>query len=251
MTANDNGGNSQATLSVEGATWTGPGSNTIPIANTLWATTSGGTGTALTASYVGTAITLPAPNTVVTLTSANVFFGLTIPGGTAPGSYTQLITLEATCGSQTPTNAITANVIVQGICFIGLSTNSITFGTLYPTNTYNTNIQVTDNDVGGNAAANVLVAAPSGSGATMGYWTGPGTNTIPVQYTLYNPTSLGSYAGNAITNSIGSALTNTIVVPAPTTSQQTTSANVFFGLQVPGGTAGGAYVQNIIIENQC
>ncbi len=239
VTDTDNGGNAAATLYVDGADWQ-YGSNTIGVGNTVWATSSGGTGTPLTTSLVSTGINVPAPNTLVTSTSANVFFGLSIPAGVTPGPYTQTITLQNSCGGSTPQTTVTANVIVQGVCYIGLSTTSVNFGTLTPTTTYDTNSVITDTDNGGNAQASVLISGTD--------WTGPGSDTIPVANTLYSTTPESSYVGNALSNT----LTATgLTIAAPTTTTPSTSGNLYLGMGVPAGTAGGTYTQNIIIENSC
>lgn len=258
ITDTDNGGNQQATINIAGTGgsggtigyWTGPGTNTIPVGNTLWDSASQGsyTGTALTNALASTSITVATPNTVNPSTNTLVYLGLGIPAGQPAGAYSQQIEFQNSCGTGSTTQTVTANVVVQGVCYISLFPSGISFGTLTPTATYNTNVIVSDNDVGGNTAANVLIEATSGSGATLGYWIGPGSNTIPVGNTLYNGGSLGSYAGNALTNSL---VVTAINVPAPNIVVTTTTANVFFGLGVPGGTAGGTYTQNILIENSC
>ncbi len=240
LTDTDNGGNAQATFEIDGSAWTGPGSNTFGVGNTEWATSSGGAGTALTLSYVSTGLTVPAPNTVVTSTTSNVFLGLYVPGGTAAGNYVQTISIENSCGTGTTSTSVTANVVVQGVCYITLSTGTLNFGTLTPTATYNTNSVVTDTDSGGNAAAAVDIEGTN--------WQGPGSNTIPVGNTLYDSSSQSSYTGTALTSSlIGSGVT----VPAPNAVVTSQSASLYFGLGVPGGTSGGTYTQNILIENSC
>ncbi len=255
ITDNDVGGNSQANVYVAGTSgsgatlgdWIGSGANTIPVGNTLWDLTSDSAyiGNALTNSLVETSIVVPAPNTLVTTTSANIFLGLSVPAGTSAGAYTQNIEIENLCGASETNTVITANVIVQGVCYISLSTTTLNFGTLTPTATYDTNAVVTDSDTGGNIAANVILQATSGSN---GDWIGSGTNTIPVGNTLWDTASQSSYTGTPLTDS---GTLTPIVVPAPNTVVTTTSANVFFGLGVPAGTAGGTYTQNILIENSC
>ncbi len=258
VTDTDNGGNAASTLYIAGTGgsgttlgyWTGPGTNTIPVGQTDWnaASQPSYSGTALSNTLASTSITLTAPNTVNPITSANIYLGVSIPSGTAAGLYTQTIQLENSCSGNIQTANVVANVVVQGVCYISLSPSSISFGTLTPTATYNTNQIVTDTDNGGNVAANILLEGTGGSGATLGDWLGPGSNVIPVGNTLYSASSQPSYSGAALSN----ALTNSnIVIAAPNVITTSTSANVFFGLGVPAGTAGGTYTQNILIENSC
>ncbi len=256
VTDTDNGGNAQATISVSGVGGSGvqigdwfSGSNVIPVSNTLWSATpqSSYAGTALTNSLASTSITITAPNVAVTSQSANVYFGVAIPAGAPSGTYTQNVLFQNSCGatSSSYTDFVTS---VQGVCFVSLSTNSLSFGSLSPGSNYATNVVVTDTDNGGNTQSTVLIAATSGSGATLGDWIGPGSNVIPVSNTLWSATPQSSYTGSALTNSLAST---SISILAPNVIDPSQSANVYFGLGLPAGTAGGAYTQNIEIENSC
>ncbi len=134
---------------------------------------------------------------------------------------------------------VNANVVVSSACFIGLSPNSITFGNMAPTSSYDTNVLVTDTDNGGNVAANILL-----EGTT---WTSGG-NSFAVGQTNYNGISQSSYNGISLTTSL---VDTAIQISAPTVSSPSTSNTIYFGLQVPGGTASGTYTQTITFENSC
>ena len=134
---------------------------------------------------------------------------------------------------------VNANVVVSSACFIGLSPNSITFGNMAPTSSYNTNVLVTDTDNGGNVAANILLEGTA--------WTS-GSNSFVVGQTNYNGLSQSSYSGVSLTASL---VDTAIQIPAPTVSTPSTSNTIYFGLQVPGGTTPGTYTQTITFENSC
>lgn len=134
---------------------------------------------------------------------------------------------------------VNANVVVSSACFIGLSPNSITFGNMAPTSSYNTNVLVTDTDNGGNVAANILLEGTA--------WTSGG-NSFVVGQTNYNGLSQSSYSGVSLTASL---VDTAIQIPAPTVSTPSTSNTIYFGLQVPGGTTPGTYTQTITFENSC
>lgn len=243
-TDNDVGGNMASYLWVMGSSWAYL-SNTIGVGNTLWNPTTSGsyTGTALTGTSANTLIFMPAPSITTPTTSNYIYFGMNVPAGAANGVYTQTITFNNLCagtGSISNAIALTANVLVPAVCYTSLGPNAVTFGTMYPGTTYNTNVVITDNDVGGNAQATMYVEG----NANWLY----GTNAIGVSNTLWNPSSLSSYAGNALTSGF---LTTGIVISAPSMATPTTSANVYFGMNVPGGTTAGLYTQTITIENSC
>ncbi len=123
-----------------------------------------------------------------------------------------------------PTSAIT--------CSISLSPGTISFSTLAPGSTFDTNQLITDTN-GGSTSANVLVFG--------GNWIS-GPLSFGVSNTLWNPASLSAYGGNALSGSL--AATNIIVGAA-------SSNNIYFGLGAPAGVGEGTYTQNIIVENQC
>lgn len=239
-TVNDPGGNAPANILVAASgNWVGPTAN-IPFGNILWANTVDLTGTGLTLTLTNTLIPIAAPSLGTPTTSNNIYFGINVPIAQPPGLYTSNILLQNSCppsNSVTLTVAVTANVATQ--CFISLSPSTINFGAINPGANVPTANEITDSDIGGNIAANVLVYG--------GNWIF-GSNNFGVSNTLWSPSSLGTYSGNALTNS----LVNTqIVVQAPTPTQTTTSNNIYFGLAIPAGTIAGTYSQNIVIENSC
>ncbi len=136
-------------------------------------------------------------------------------------------------------NTVSASVSIPSTCLIS-GAGSINLGAaLTPATNYPTSIAYTVNDPGGNAPANILVAA-------SGNWIS-GSNTIFYGNVIWNPTT-GSSTGNALTQ----VLTNTLIqIPAPNSINPTTSAQVFFGIQVPFGQAAGLYTSNILFENSC
>ncbi len=98
VTDTDNGGNVAANILLEGIAWAS-GSNNFAVGQTQWSPTvqTSYTGTALTTSLVDTLIQIPAPTSSSPSTSNVVYFGLQVPGGTPPGTYTQTITFENSC----------------------------------------------------------------------------------------------------------------------------------------------------------
>lgn len=108
-----------------------------------------------------------------------------------------------------------------------------------PTSSYDTNVIVTDTDNGGNVASNILLEGTA--------WTS-GSNSFVVGQTNYNGLSQSSYSGVSLTASL---VDTAIQIPAPTVSTPSTSNAIYFGLQVPGGTASGTYTQTITFENSC
>ena len=237
---NDPGGNAPANILVAASgNWIGPTAN-IPFGNILWANANNSAGTGLTLTLTNTLIQIPAPNTLTPTTSNDIYFGINVPIAQPPGIYTSNILLQNSCppsNSVELTVAVTANVATQ--CYISLSPLTINFGTINPGANVPTANAVTDNDIGGNIAANVIVYG--------GNWIA-GSNQFGVSNTLWNPTSLGTYSGNALSNS---TVNTQIVVPAPTPSHTTASNSIYFGLGIPGGTVAGTYTQNIVIENSC
>ena len=140
----------------------------------------------------------------------------------------------------TTTSNVTANVAVESVCYISLSTNAISFGSLYPTAQHADNVIVTDSDPYGNVAANVLVSG--------GNWIS-GLNNFGVSNTTWSATSSNTFL---ITNplSIVPSLTG-ITIAVPTLASNTPSNSIYFGLNVPGAIPAGTYTQTIVIENSC
>ena len=239
ITDSDVNGNGAAYVWIKGTDWAYL-SNTIAVGDTLWSQSAMGSyaGNALTTTFANTFVFMPAPTIAGPTTSNSLYFGLSVPGGEANGVYTQTMTFNNVCTAPA-SNSITANVLVPATCFTALSPNAITFGVLVPGSSSNTNVLVTDSDTGGNAQATLYV-----EGSDLTYL----SNTISVANTLWNPTSVASYTGNALTG--GFASTGIILI-APTLGNPTTSNSVYFGVRIPGGTPIGTYTQTVTIENSC
>ena len=97
---------------------------------------------------------------------------------------------------------VVANVIVSNTCFTSAAPSTFSFPSLPPGSSDSTNNLVTVTDNGGNAASTLEVAGTGGSGLTLGYWSGPGTNTMPVGQTNWDAALQSSYLGTALTNSL-------------------------------------------------
>ena len=247
VTDNDIGGNMgsylwiNANAAVSSGNWQWL-SNTINVGNTMWSITSGlttYTGTALTTSAANTLLFIPSPTIATPIISNSIYFGLNVPGGTANGVYQQALTFNNVCGTAiSNTMTLTANVL--GVCYTVVTPTAISFGNMYPGTTYNTNVIVTDNDVGGNVGSAMMVQGNAN-------WVF-GSNNIGVSNTVYNAVSQSTYLGNALSNTF---VNTNIAITAPTQATPYASANIYFGMSVPGGTPAGTYTENIIIENSC
>lgn len=248
FTDTDNGGNLAANVFVAGNGFSYL-SNSIGVSNTMWSSATQGTfaGTTLTGSLADTGIVVPQPTLASPSQSNSIYFGISIPGGTPPGYYTQTLTFSnnnlvyGVNSLNTATASLTANV--QGVCYISLSSTQLNFGSIFAAANVPTNNAITDTDSNGNAAASVLVEG------TNWYLNG---NVLAANFlvgnTLWNPTALGAYSGNTLTNSL---VTTGITIVAPTQTSNSQNAPIYFGLAVPGGTPAGAYGQTITIENSC
>jgi hypothetical protein len=234
-------GNANGNIIVAGTTWQGPGTNTMPVGNTLWNPTSAGVGvgTALSLYPTNTQTNIALPITAGSTAANNIFFGFSVaPGTAAPGIYTQTVVFRNQCtgaaNSLTTNSVFTINVLSD--CFISLSNSLISFGSLNPgSNTPYVSNEVSDTDVNGNTNANIIVEG--------GNWIGT------TQFTVTNTT----WAASNVVFTSGTQLTNTfvdthIIMPYPPTSS---TANIFFGVAVPPGEPSGTFTQNIIIENLC
>jgi hypothetical protein len=152
----------------------------------------------------------------------------------------------------TLTSNVVANVIVQKACYISLSNTVVNFGSIPAGSNGITSNAITDNDLGGDAVATILIAGGTG-GSTFWYQTGnwlgtSAANTIGVANTLYSGSSQVTYTGTAVTNT----LTSTgLTVAAPTQSSPSASTTVYLGMGIPGGTLADTYTTNIVIENSC
>lgn len=148
----------------------------------------------------------------------------------------------------TLSNTVSASATVSSVCYITLTPTSINFGSIASGANVLTNVQVTDNDINGNAAANVLIGGGTGPVSPYnGVWVSGG-NSFGIANTLFSGASQASYTGTAVTNTL--TLT-TIYVGAPTQASPFVANSIYFGLNIPGGTAAGSYTTNIVIENSC
>jgi len=246
VTDNDIGGNIGANILVKGTDLVNVSNgNSIAVGNTVWAASAGASGIPLTSSFVNTNIFVPQPTLSNPSTGNFIYFGVDIPAGTPPGNYSQTISFENYNVTQniynksTSSNTVKLVANVLGACYIALSSNSISFGSVYASANVPTNVLVTDYDNGGNVASSLLV-----SGTNWAY----GPNSFGVSNTLWSPTSELTYTGTALSNTLAAT---GITVPAPTQSSPSSSANIYFGLAVPPATPGGSYTQTITIENSC
>ena len=245
VTDNDIGGNIGSWLFVEGSTWSSA-SNTLLAGETVWNPTPQGSymGNQLTASFANTAMYIAAPSLATPTTGGNVFFGMNVPAGTPAGNYVQTITFNDFCGtaSQSPyTNSISAYAQVIPVCYANVIPLGIQFGSMIPGTSYDTNVLVTDYDIGGTAPAQVNIA-----GSTVGNtgnWVSGGNNFM-VTNTLYSPTNLGATIG-------GNQLTFVYNVVDPINAPYGTSNTIYFGVNVPAGTPAGSYNQVINIQTSC
>ncbi len=138
-----------------------------------------------------------------------------------------------------PSMSFSAFVAAPQTCTISLGTNLIAFGSLYPGNTAETNMLVTDTNVG-NTNANILVGGSNWVHAA---------HSFPVGNTLWDVTSDLSYMGNSLQPyPLSMAATNTVAYPAYIPSIYNA---LYFGLGVPLSAVAGAYTQNIVVENSC
>ncbi len=149
-------------------------------------------------------------------------------------------------GYQVITPANVANDLVFGGGVFGGGTNGIS-----PTFSVPTSVQLIDNDIGGNANANVLIA-----GSNWFQVTNSANTFYEYGNILWNPVTLGTFSGNDLNlyngQSASLGATNIFItapaVPSPTNG---VAANIFFGLQIPFGQQLGIYYENIVVENSC
>ena len=140
----------------------------------------------------------------------------------------------------TTTNTVTANVAVEAVCYISLSPNAISFGSLYPTAAHADNVIVTDSDPYGNVAANVLLSG--------GNWIS-GSNSFGVSNTTWSAVSSNTFL--TTTQLTATPVVTGITIATPTPSANSPSNSIYFGLSVPGAIPAGTYTQTITISNSC
>ena len=129
---------------------------------------------------------------------------------------------------------VNANVVVPSTCYLGVTPNTISFGSVPPGSSYPTNVLVTASDTNGNVNSYLFVSG--------GNWIA--TSHFGVTNTSWDPTSQTTYAGTALTT----VPTNTLI---PLSFGPSTSNDIYFGLNVPGGTAAGTYTQTITMYASC
>ncbi len=130
---------------------------------------------------------------------------------------------------------ITANVVVSGVCEESFSPTNVVFGSILPNSNHSTNVIVASTN-NGNEGAYIFISG--------GNWIDTSNSVIAFgsTNTLWSAIAQTSYNGIGV-NSIPS---NTqILVPAGS------SANIYFGLAIPGGQYAGTYNQLITIDNTC
>jgi hypothetical protein len=223
-------GNTNGNILVFGTLWTYI-SNSFAVSYTLWNPTA-------LASYTGNALTGSPVNTFIavapiagSMATNNIYFGVQVPSGQAPDTYTQTITLQDSCSGAANSFTVSATLTVPGQCYISVSPSSINFGNINPgSNTPFISNEIGDTNTGGNVNANILVEGSQ--------WQN-GATTFAVSNTQWNPSNVA----------YGRSLVNTnIQIPYPPTSQ---TGNIFFGVAVPPGEPAGTYTQNVLLENLC
>ncbi len=148
----------------------------------------------------------------------------------------------------TPNALISANVVITSVCYISVAPTTIAFGSVYSGGNTLTNFVLTDTDTGGDAPANILL-----SGNALWTTTSAGSyNSFGVGNTLWDSTNDLAYTGTHLTSSL---FDSKIQVPAPSIATPSTTANVYFGLGIPGGTfaseVGTPYTTTITVEDSC
>ncbi len=173
-----------------------------------------------------------APNSITYTEPLNTY-SFTIPNVVYLGAPYNVLTPSGTSYSA---NIFDVQFASPG-CSLILSNTAITFGNpINPNSNTATANLVVDTNTGG-TTANIFVYGSS--------WVFS-SNSFGVGNTLWNPTSLASYGGNALT---GTFVDTAISLPANTGTAQ--SNNIYFGLEIPSTTPAGIYTQNIVIENSC
>ncbi len=153
----------------------------------------------------------------------------------AVGTFTfnAVVTDTGTTAPFTVNSANSVITVSAAACQISLSTNSLGFGNIIASKSYNTNQIVTDNNIG-NAPTYLWVYGTN--------WISGGNN-FGVSNTVWDATSDSSFVGNVL--SLISSNTG-ILIPASSGSN-----SIYFGLRIPAGQVAATYTQNIVITNVC
>lgn len=131
---------------------------------------------------------------------------------------------------------VVGNVQVPSSCQQSLSNTAINFGSVPASTSTSTSNLVVDTN-GGNLNSWLWVY-----GANWVSTTNSAINFF-VANTDWNPTSLGSFAGNALTLTSANSL---ILIPSGGSTN-----NIFYGVNVPSGQTANTYNQNIVMLNTC
>jgi len=154
-------------------------------------------------------------------------------------TFSALLLISPSNVSATTSNSqVVANVNVLGTLYTDISPNSITW-TSFPNSTIAISTMITVNDVNGNIPGNIFIWGTAQLSNTLN------GNSIAIGNVMWNPTSLISYGGNAVTTSPVNTL---IVVAAPKISSPTTSNYIYLGANVPAGTPAASYTGSIYFE---
>ena len=156
----------------------------------------------------------------------------------------EILTPATVVHASSNTNSVVANVVVSSICYIASNMIPASFGTVSPGTSHVTSFQLVVNDMSGNAASNVFVNVPIG---VTGNWLLQTANlNFYSANTLWNPISLATYSGNALTNGNNGADTY-VTMAAPSPTNPTNTVSVYFGVAIPAGQGAGVYQQNVIL----
>ncbi len=232
-------GNAAGNILVSGTTWAYL-SNSFAVGSTDWSASSQSsfTGTPLTGTPTDTNIAMvPLPAVIAT---NDIYFGVNVPAGENPDTYTQTITLKNSCSGSANTFSVTATLTVSGSCYVSVSNSVISFGNINPgSNTPDTSNLVVVQDNGGNVNANILVEGSS--------WTS-GANNFFVANTVWDSSNVAYTSGTSLELAPGNLINTNIEIPYPPTNG---ANNIYFGVAVPPGEPAGVYTQNIVLENLC
>ena len=152
-------------------------------------------------------------------------------GGTTTQYWNGMIIRTYPPNGVMPSTLFGSMIPVQKTCTISLNTASINFGSLASGSNIPTVNAITDDNIG-NTNAYMLVYG--------GNWIGPAS--LGVSNTTWAASNDVAFPANRLS---ALAYNTTIRVSAGS------SNDIYFGLGIPGGAPGGAYSQDITIENSC
>ncbi|BCS91215.1 MAG: hypothetical protein ARM1_0672 [Candidatus Micrarchaeota archaeon] len=241
ITIQDRGGNVAGNIIIYGGNWINQANNALQfgVSNTIYDSNK-----VLSSTPTDTGVIVPAPTIQSYIKSNTITISsVSVPPGYPAGNYTQQITFylkNYTYG--TTSNQITANVImyVNGVCYLYIYPNTISFNSLAPGHYTPVNSLVSLYDNGGNTQAQIFISG--------GNWINQANNAL--QFGVSNTTY------NSIVSSYGTPLTSTptptgITLAAPSPTNPSTSNSIYFGLHIPYGTYPGYYKQQIYLYTSC